>query len=506
MKLRDIRLNSVFISNHHDHLTVFTVAFSLRILPEILSWPWLIGWDTPEYVAALKDFIAMPTILGKSVWYGRSRLLPPLLNMLLYPLSFLVDPWYIFKFAPPIIYGLEAVAFYHLVDSLGLSRRARYLSTLIFAFYPVSLRFSWDLHRNSLGLIFLIGLLAELIREESPLRVSLLSIGAFLSNEFTFVLSLLMLGLSIFIDLKRSHEIRRWVPKLLALSLGLLITCILFIDYGPSNVIRFSRIDLSQAAKVKLLPAAILFLPLLIPLPAGFMKLKDTYITSFLLAIAFFSFSNIIVPIEFPVWNRWMYHMVIPLSIYAGAGVNDRRWYSAYLLAIVLFGIAFATLPYRADSGAVVTMRAVSHVKLSGFDVFYMIEVLKSISEGTRMTYTMMHTTVPLQLESQYMDASSYVSTMEFDKLFVDLEGYGFVHIERRFGLNVSIVHLTKEWRLSPKFLERLLSKGIREFYVLGRKGMNIIVRKGPPSYRLVVGAHKDFGTLTLYKCVIAEG
>jgi len=76
--------------------------------------------------------------------------------------------WYIYKIIPPVIYGIKAMAFYYLTGSLQLNREARYLSTLTFVFYPVSLKISWDLHRNSLGVIFLIGLLAEIIRDRDP--------------------------------------------------------------------------------------------------------------------------------------------------------------------------------------------------------------------------------------------------------------------------------------------------------------------------------------------------
>jgi len=124
------------------YAAIFLLALSLRLLPEILSWPWLIGWDTPEYVASLRDFKASPSILGKSVWYGGERLLPPLLNVFLYPLTFLMDPWYLFKIVPPIIYGLEVTMFLHLAASLGLDQKQAYISSLICAFYSISLRMS----------------------------------------------------------------------------------------------------------------------------------------------------------------------------------------------------------------------------------------------------------------------------------------------------------------------------------------------------------------------------
>ncbi len=188
MRFRRANFDLRIAYDNRGYIVMFTVAFLLRILPELLSWPWLIGWDTPEYVANLKDFTVQPTIFDKLVWYGRDRFLPPPLNIILYPLTFLIDPWYIYKIIPSLIYGFEAMAFYYLTGALRLDRKARYLSTLIFAFYPVSLRISWDLHRNSLGLVFLIGLLAEVVKGENPWRILILSAGAFLSLGHYFLL------------------------------------------------------------------------------------------------------------------------------------------------------------------------------------------------------------------------------------------------------------------------------------------------------------------------------
>ncbi|MEM2377668.1 MAG: hypothetical protein QXV05_04020, partial [Candidatus Korarchaeum sp.] len=90
------------LEERRDYLTVFLIAFSARFLPELLSWPWLIGWDTPEYVANLRDFVARPNPIDRTIWYGGYRPLPPLLNVILYPLTFIIDPWYIYKLFPPI--------------------------------------------------------------------------------------------------------------------------------------------------------------------------------------------------------------------------------------------------------------------------------------------------------------------------------------------------------------------------------------------------------------------
>ena len=497
---------------YRKQLIVFATAFSLRLLPEMISWPWLIGWDTPEYVASLKDFVVSPTILEKSVWYGRRRLLPPLLNVLLYPLALLVDPWYVFKVISPIIYGFEALSFYYLMKSLDIDERTEYLSTLIFIFYPVSLRFSWDLYRNSLGLVFLIGLMYELIKGNRSWKIFLLSLGAFLSNEFTFALSFLLVGLSVLIDVSRTHSLE--FSKLAALFTGSLPIYLFSATSSPFVLINPCQMAPLEVIEDKVLPTLVLFFPLLLLLPLGFKKVIDAkreggmYIGVFLLMVLFFSFSDTILPIRFPVWSRWMYHMVIPLSVYAGVGLRDKKWRSVYLAVILLLGVTFSTLPYPITSSGEISATA-GELKLSGFDLdpSSLIGILKSVSRGTRMTYTMMHSTVPLQLEAQYVNASKYISNMSFNRLIVDPEGYGFVHIERRFGLNVSIVHLKMEWEVPRKLIRDLLGENIKEFYILGRGGMKLTVKKDilPMGYRLVVERLREFGSLTLYRCTLTN-
>jgi len=493
--------------DNRGYIILFTVAFLIRILPELLSWPWLIGWDTPEYVANLKDFVVRPTILDKSVWYGGSRLLPPLLNVFLYPLTFLIDPWYIYKIIPPVIYGIETMAFYYLTGSLQLSREARYLSTLTFVFYPVSLRISWDLHRNSLGLIFLIGLLAEIIRDRNPWKILILSAGAFLSNEFTFVLAFLLLGVSLLEDLIAKPRSKEMIPKLLALLLGLLVLLVLLTTYRLSDVIYLSsRIDLLRTIQAKLVPTVLFFLPLLILLPIGLREMKDKYLLLFLIFTAFFAFSDILVPgLKLPVWNRWMYHLVMPLSIYASVGVMKVGGRSIYLLFILLLGVTFASAPYHPEKRSISALE--EQIRLSGFstDLSSVISVMREIGKGTGMTYTMMHTTVPIEQESDYMRASLHLADMKLDTLIVDFGGYGFVHIERRFGLNITPVHLSMEWKVPSHILRYLVVRGVSEFYVLGERGMRIILHKSS-SFSLYVTKQRDFGSLTLYRCSIIRG
>ncbi len=491
-----------------DYLAIFAIALSIRMLPEILSWPYLIGWDTPEYVANLKDFVLKPNPLERSVWYGGYRLLPPLLDILLYPFTFMLDPWYIYKIVPSLIYGFEAMAFYFFTNSLGLDRRERYFSTLTFIFYPASLRFSWDLHRNSLGLIFLILLLAEVVRNE-PWGILVSSLGAYLSNEFTFVLAFMLVGASFLEDLR---EGRRSFPKIIALILGIGVLLILSSTIGISKAVGWRMVDanyLINAAYSKTMFIAILYAPLLLLLPMGLKKMKNRYLLLFLIMTAFFALSDLIVPgMRFACWDRWVYHLVIPLSLYSGVAVSGTRLRTPYLALIAALGLAFATLPYQPPAGSLVSAGTtqtghpsnISHPYRAYPSLTDVLNWIRGIGRTT-MTYTMMHSSVPIPMERYYVEAAVYLSNKRFSMVVVDWEGYGFVHMWRRFDPNIIGMKLSINWKIPKYILERVKEGGSNEFYVLGYRGMRISCCGTSSCARTSIV--KEFKKLVLYRCLL---
>ncbi len=483
-----------------EYLAIFLVGFSIRLLPELLSWPWLIGFDTPEYVANLKDFVVKPNPLTRSVWYGVSRLLPPLLNLLLYPLTFVLDPWYIFKVFPPLLYGLESAAFYSLTDALGMSRRARLISTLIFTFYPVSLRISWDLHRNSLGLLFLILLLAELIRNERPWLIFFLSLGAYLSNEFTFSFAFALVTLSLADDLLKRVPKRRTLPKIMASALGMSVFIVLLLAVGlPVGVHEISLLGLVET---KIIPTLMLFIPLIIFLPLGVASFKgDWHIVLLVALITFASFSEMVIPgLFFPLWDRWMYHFVLPLSLYAGAGVSRIRGSEVFVSLFIVLGLLFTIAPYQPTG--IAASSDVGALEYRGFSLTPsgMLRILRDMFGSTSMTYTMMHSSVPIDIERYCLNASRYLSDKKFNELLADFNLYGFVHIERRFAVNVTTTLLDVN-TVFNRHLEGLYLRGIRELFLLGWKKTATSLN---PPYKMNISKVKEFGPIVLYKCSIS--
>jgi len=186
-------------------IVVALFSFIFRFIPELHYWPWLIGWDTPEYVAHLLDFKERLNLFTSYYWMGGLRNTPPLLPMFLLPFTYLVDAWYIFKFYPSIAYAILASLSALLAMEIYGERKwwIGLLSGLLTTTYVLNLRISWDYQRQLLGSIILLATILVLEKWREPktfkqvLTTILLLTACGLSHEVTgftgFVISLILL-------------------------------------------------------------------------------------------------------------------------------------------------------------------------------------------------------------------------------------------------------------------------------------------------------------------------
>jgi hypothetical protein len=138
-------------------LAVWLVAFTYRFIPELHYWPWLIGWDTPEYAAHLMDYVEKLNPFTSYYWMGGLRNTPPLLVLLLSPFTLITDAWTIFKVYPSVAYGLlAALSSLIAVRVYRRSWRVGLLAGLFTALYVLNLRISWDYQRQLLGSIVML--------------------------------------------------------------------------------------------------------------------------------------------------------------------------------------------------------------------------------------------------------------------------------------------------------------------------------------------------------------
>ena len=129
----------------------FVLGFTVRMIPEILSFPHPIGFDTISYAAKMKSGIA---------WNHWSSLFS---SWLLYAIliaayqAVRMDPFLWLKLTAPLLFGLNVCGIYYFArKALGWKIRNALLAGGFFAFQLAALRLSWDLHRNTLGLAILL--------------------------------------------------------------------------------------------------------------------------------------------------------------------------------------------------------------------------------------------------------------------------------------------------------------------------------------------------------------
>ncbi len=143
-------------SSKKSLLGLFCIPFIIRLIPELISFPYPLGFDTVVFY--------LPSMVGEgSNWYTLESILrkAPLYYIIqdtlyqIYP-----DPIIILKVMGPLLYGLLFLVIgIYVKKVMSIDTKLLYLGILISSLSIISLRMSWDLYRNMLGLIFAISTL-----------------------------------------------------------------------------------------------------------------------------------------------------------------------------------------------------------------------------------------------------------------------------------------------------------------------------------------------------------
>ena len=187
MKKRRSRLTG----SEYALLSFFTPLL-VRLIPEALSWPYPLGFDT-LLVAALVKRGALPP--QSTLELLRGTHLVPLLYSALDQLT--GDLLLSLKLLSPLLHATLCLALYlYSRRVLKMSGRTAFFAALLAGIYFVSLRISWEMHRQMLGTIFALLTLAALERKGllPTLAAALLAFLTSWSHEFaTFLLAAALL-------------------------------------------------------------------------------------------------------------------------------------------------------------------------------------------------------------------------------------------------------------------------------------------------------------------------
>jgi len=315
------------VSSYRFALAAFLIPVFIRTIPEILVGPYPIGWDTIAfYVPKTLDWATGKTgfteILGTA----------PLMYLISVPVYLLsrVNPVWIFKIMGPILYGSMIWALFRFLR-IGLKWPDKQAlgSVLLTSLYFVTLRISWDLYRNMLGLTFILLSLPLIEDMKGPRKQALLSVLIVLAvaaDQLTGVIALVLIGARVLTALTRNQQ-DEFVGKVKVALPG----TVLFLATAYAGLIVPGIGFVSQQAPVPTLASASLSLGFLayaylalVPLTLiGLRKVRNIELrTWFVFCIA--TVGTAILPFFGPIVEsyRWSLLLDIPICIFAAAGLH----------------------------------------------------------------------------------------------------------------------------------------------------------------------------------------
>jgi hypothetical protein len=315
------------VRSYRFALAAFLIPLFIRSIPEILVGPYPIGWDTIAfYVPNTLDWAT-----GKTGWLTMLGT-APLMYMISVPIYWIsrVNPVWIFKIMGPILYGTMIWALFRFLK-IGLKWPDKQAlgGALLTSLYFVTLRISWDLYRNMLGLTFILlslPLLENLETRKKKALLSVLVVLAVASDQLTGVLALVLVGARALTELAqgmRANFAKISRAGLPGLSLFLSMLCAGFLVSGQVPVQQqppTPGLDTLALSVGFLGYAFVIILPLAV---IGFRRTWNSDLKSwwmFCLAAsltALLPFFGLIVASY-----RWTLLMDIPLCIYATAGIT----------------------------------------------------------------------------------------------------------------------------------------------------------------------------------------
>ena len=385
-------LRSVNLTDHRALVACLSIGFFVRLIPELLAFPLPIGFDTIHYAATMENGVVLA---NWSNFFTSSWLLYALIVPLYGLLQ--VDPFLLLKVVAPLLFGLNVAGVYWFSRKmLGWNLRMGVLTGIFFALQLASLRISWDLLRNTLGLgilLFALSYVKEVNSKRGFAIFALLSLLSVFAHEYAAVTLLVaVFGLLVWRLIKRqlaSGSIPLGLAALPALIVFLVGMGLRFFPVssaaetnvigagdavgakvgGLSFLVDYLHIQSSMDSyssyfnlvlSVGLL-FAVLFLPYLLLIVKGFFRNGVLNLWMGLLLVG--AFGCLLTPFAaLQYWHRWMFMLVYPFTFYAVNGfgrllnrfreknIHFSSWFSdrkasTMILLTFSLGIAYLATP-----------------------------------------------------------------------------------------------------------------------------------------------------------------
>jgi hypothetical protein len=314
------------VRSYRFALAAFLIPLGIRAIPEILVGPYPIGWDTIAfYVPNTLDWAT-----GKTGWLTMLGT-APLMYMISVPAYLLshANPVWIFKIMGPVLYGGMLWALFRFLR-IGLKWPDRQAlgGALLTSLYFVTLRISWDLYRNMLGLTFILlslPLLGSLETRKKQALLSVLVVLAVASDQLTGVLALVLVSARALTEM--AHGMRTKFAGITLVGLpGLsLFFLILYANFLVSGQAPIQQQPNAPGLDTIALSVGFLGYAFAIILPfavIGFRRTWNADLRSWWMFCLAASLTALLPFFGFIVASyRWALLMDIPLCIYATAGI-----------------------------------------------------------------------------------------------------------------------------------------------------------------------------------------
>lgn len=302
---------------------VFFIGVITRIFPELISYPFPIGYDTINYyIPSISDIENNLDIQNLQIY--------PILLYFIHTI-FGLNPNNSVIVLSVICYGIFSIVIYLWSRKFHLSQ-TKALGMVLFIIFQISvLRTGWDLHKDVLGLILFFVILYIVDDKKGYRKAQIFLIFSLLTVIFfvdTMLSFLAFVSLILYFAIKRNWK---YLYSIIAIGIIILITfsTINTINNYPivSNIIKLLEGNITIDQSYSQINMVLLFLKLNILILPTFMfglrylKTNILYIPIILVLIG--SFSWILLPnTDLLLVDRWIILSGIFISIFSFAGMN----------------------------------------------------------------------------------------------------------------------------------------------------------------------------------------
>lgn len=382
LKWRCFQIPRINLSDRKGLLLSFMLGFLVRLIPEVLSYPHPIGFDTVYYAARIKKGI---------LWAHSSSFFSMwLLDAILIPVQQIVrtDPFLLLKLTAPLLYALNVCGVYYFSrKALCWNMSKSLIVAFFFTFQLAALRISWDLYRNMFGtalLLFTLTLVQNINTKQKFALFALFSVLVVFAHQLVSII-LFAVAFSLFMsNLLKGERTKSF--KILVGTLPAFIILVISLSlpypnveknvidtYTPSShpggiffLVNYLNVSDTLQHYMSYWDIAVSVLSLfgvlyLLCLPlvlVGFFR--DKVLDSWTLLLLVASFDILITPFfALDYWNRWMFMLLYPFTFYAVNGVekvlksdgkpvsSNLKWMGWIKVSRrTSFGILFATIVF----------------------------------------------------------------------------------------------------------------------------------------------------------------